>query len=902
MKTFLIELFIISLLMSLVIAVFLLLSKKLEESFRARGRFIIWLVIIARLAIPVGGVFLPALVDIPIEKESVSVYNPADNIHTPSNGDTVLQNVTAHTENVQNGTPSPSAPKNNVNNEAAADKGNTKTVAKVEKAPFFKKEYVPSVIFSAWISGALIFFSVNVIKYNLYVRKLKGVISPAKGNVLGIYEELCREMNLRRAPSLYIADEIHSPMLFGYFQKKIVLPRELCEDRVVRSVLLHELTHFRRGDIYFKLLSLIANSIHWFNPAVRFAASRFNVEMELSCDEITLDGRKEEERVYYGKAMLDIVSRCNSKDGVLTTKFDPERSVFSMRIRNILDTRIKKTGISVICVCLSVCLLAGVLFGCADDKTGTGVQKDETSKQETTDTASPVPEVGEYVKVFKTAKVGDVLDSPELGVDLSKLCDFYVKTNGKINYGMGATSDVTVSVSGYGTDNTVCFILNETEAESFGISAVQGKFIILNNAEKTAKVYDSYQMDMDVLGNESVQEQINGIIAALTTEGNFTDVSDNYTYEMAKREMDQAIAFFTGIGFVEYVTNEDYRNSWMNFTKCEDEGSISVYSTNINGEEILFKINRENGLFKHASYNGVDHYSVAEYSFTECCHTADDIPTKDELTKIEGAESLSDPISLAELDSLQNVADDVKNAVKAFLEKDTDTLETLTGCGKGILGSYKKFEFGEYTIRSYSDSDRIRVDVNIEKSPLTTVNAGNHILVFAIGPFGVNINGLAKEAEFVSGDGRLFMQAWIAQMGTALIPAEDTVTDLADYHRNIVDFMFQVYLGPVPAEEYKNAAKKIFGIEDIQIPDDFINADGNVEVGGHGGYVKSFDIISIETEGDLVTVTIQTYGDNMKTVKAMLIENTFRTDGDYLTVVSSEIIEDTGIGEYGYSI
>ena len=917
MITFLIELLIISLLMSLVITVFILLSKKLEGSFRARGRFIIWLVIIARLAIPVGGVLLPSLVSIPIESTTIS--RPADSTNDTVIDKTPTPNGTSDAGDIQLGTQIPSTPKNeaenklpsvNTNDNSTAQSGE-KTQSK-NNAPFFKKEYIPSALFALWLSGAFIFFGTNIVKYNLYIIKLKRSIAPAEGRVVSIYCELCREMGLKSPPALYKGKEVHSPMLFGYFKKKIILPCELCDDKVVRAVLTHELTHFRRKDIYLKLLCLLANSIHWFNPAVYLASSRFNVEMELSCDEITLEGENEEARVYYGKAMLDIVSRCKTKGGVLTTKFDPERSAFGMRIRNILDTRIKKTGVTVICICLAACLLVGVLFGCADNKTAAG-KKEETEKQETSDTTanttandttSPAPEVGDYVKVFKTAKVGDVLDSPEIGVNVSKLCDFYVKTNCKINYGMGASVDMTVSVSGYGTDNTVCFILDKmaSDSEAFGMSAVQGQFIILDNKEKTAKVYNSYEMDMDGLGNQSAEEQIDNILDALTTEGSFIDVSANYTYDLAKQEMDRYIALFCGIGFTEYVTNEEYREDWMSFTKCEDEGNVSVYSTNINGEEILFKINRENGLFKHASYNGVDHYSVEEYSFSECCHTDDDIPTEDELEKYEDPDPLSDYMTLSELEGLKDFPDDIKKTVRAFLEKDTSALEHLTGCAEGVLEPYNDFEFGEYTIRSYEESQRVRVDVNIEKSPLDTVSAGEHTLIFSIGPNGVNIGGLCTDVEFVSGEGRFFMQAWITQMGTALIPDEDTVTDLEGYHRNVVDFLFQSVLGPASVSEYKDTAQKVFGIEDILIPEDFINEDGNVEVGGHGGYVKSYDIMSIETNEDLVTVTVRTYADSMKTIKAMVIKNTFKTEDDILTVVSSEIIEDAGIGEFGYSI
>ena len=116
MKTFLIELFIISLLMSLVVAAFLLLSKKLEGSLRARGRFIIWLVIIARLAIPVGGVLFPTVVNIPVEAESTQASSPDDNLFEPVGEIALNKNDTVHTDNVQNGTSTPNVSESDTNN------------------------------------------------------------------------------------------------------------------------------------------------------------------------------------------------------------------------------------------------------------------------------------------------------------------------------------------------------------------------------------------------------------------------------------------------------------------------------------------------------------------------------------------------------------------------------------------------------------------------------------------------------------------------------------------------------------------------------------------------------------------------------------------------------------------
>ena len=53
----------------------------------------------------------------------------------------------------------------------------------------------------------------------------------------------------------------------------------------------HELIHWRRKDLWYKLLLLAARSIHWFNPLVWRMAKRAERDLEISCDSMAVQGR-----------------------------------------------------------------------------------------------------------------------------------------------------------------------------------------------------------------------------------------------------------------------------------------------------------------------------------------------------------------------------------------------------------------------------------------------------------------------------------------------------------------------------------------------------------------------------------------------------------------------------------
>ena len=179
-----------------------------------------------------------------------------------------------------------------------------------------------------------------------------------------IYAEQCRRCGIRRKPELYASARVTSPMLFGYFPPCILVPLNIHCPEKAAGILRHELVHWKRGDLWVKLICLIAQSFHWFNPLVHMAAGRCCREMEMSCDESVLDGLGEEERKEYVLIMLDVVKFCRRRYSGLTTQFNPRRNVVFERFENILDMRRKNRGAALIALVLAVSLCAGMVLSC----------------------------------------------------------------------------------------------------------------------------------------------------------------------------------------------------------------------------------------------------------------------------------------------------------------------------------------------------------------------------------------------------------------------------------------------------------------------------------------------------------------------------------------------------------
>ena len=108
--------------------------------------------------------------------------------------------------------------------------------------------------------------------------------------------------NLLSCPGLAV------PMLAGLFRPALLLPENPPAGDALRFSLLHELTHFRRRDIFRKTLALWVRALHWFNPLVWLTARAMDRDIELSCDESALKHLPPAEHAAYGRTILSAVS------------------------------------------------------------------------------------------------------------------------------------------------------------------------------------------------------------------------------------------------------------------------------------------------------------------------------------------------------------------------------------------------------------------------------------------------------------------------------------------------------------------------------------------------------------------------------------------------------------------
>ncbi len=97
------------------------------------------------------------------------------------------------------------------------------------------------------------------------------------------------QSKLAKTP-IFVSDQIFTPITIGILQPRIIIPTKSFGwgSEKLQSTLLHELSHVRGFDNFFRFLGQIATSIYWFHPFAHLAISNLRISQEKAADEFAV--------------------------------------------------------------------------------------------------------------------------------------------------------------------------------------------------------------------------------------------------------------------------------------------------------------------------------------------------------------------------------------------------------------------------------------------------------------------------------------------------------------------------------------------------------------------------------------------------------------------------------------
>ena len=335
----------ISLSMAAVIGVLLLLVPLWQKHYSARWRKIIWLVIAVRLVIPFSPELPQTAVQLGMDLQAAPTWQSAQ---MSASGDKVMLE--------------PMVPS------AAGEMGR---VSGYQGNPLEEKDF-PAItgkpmsqpisrgvlFFAVWLGGMICFLLWHGAQYGFFRRKVLAVAQPLEDS-----EELLQQaadgLQLRKMPVVAVSAAVQGPMLLSFTKPVVLLPQRFYGEQELLLILRHELMHHKLHDLWYKLVLLVANAVHWFNPLVWLMVRQAGRDAEQVCDEQVVRGQDLEYRKAYSMTILNAMA---SQRGVaLSTYLSKQAQSGKKRFAAILYPQ--KYGKGVLTMAMVV-LLAVAASGC----------------------------------------------------------------------------------------------------------------------------------------------------------------------------------------------------------------------------------------------------------------------------------------------------------------------------------------------------------------------------------------------------------------------------------------------------------------------------------------------------------------------------------------------------------
>ncbi|MBN1270989.1 MAG: TonB family protein [Candidatus Aminicenantes bacterium] len=261
-----------------------------------------------------------------------------------------------------------------------------------------------SWLMTVWLLSFLFLSLLTIFKNIRFFNHLRGAQPFDKTALKAL---LKNEKHLLKISVFSIAG-IKTPFTVGLLRPKIYLPPESLswEHARLEAVLLHEIAHIRRKDLWASLFQNVVQFIYFFNPLVWWTNRKLFILRERACDDEAI-ARSQGRALEYGKMLLSSIDRSGGfqRYSSLITCFRQSRKALVQRFEYLINRKedmMCKSKKGEKAVLAFICFLSLVLSIKGVEKTP-GFQEEQVQKQMT-----PSPSLEQHLKY-------DVPPRPEKG-------------------------------------------------------------------------------------------------------------------------------------------------------------------------------------------------------------------------------------------------------------------------------------------------------------------------------------------------------------------------------------------------------------------------------------------------------------------------------------------------------
>ncbi len=133
------------------------------------------------------------------------------------------------------------------------------------------------------------------------VRRIIRHATPPSDSLQTLLASCAVQMRIRCRIGIRLSDAVPGPALCGLLRPVILIPARVADKlstAQLRAVLLHELAHFQRGDLWINHLQTLLQIVYWWHPLLWLANARIRRVREEAVDETVLAAMGSESDAY----------------------------------------------------------------------------------------------------------------------------------------------------------------------------------------------------------------------------------------------------------------------------------------------------------------------------------------------------------------------------------------------------------------------------------------------------------------------------------------------------------------------------------------------------------------------------------------------------------------------------
>jgi len=329
---------------SVLIVVLLGLDAILHKRARAVLRYWIWMIILVKLLLPPTLAF-----------PTSPTYWLSDGLRSFVTGKSFPAETSATRSAVTNIPPEPSARSRSNGAASSADNADLQPApvpsagADRVTAPAMSGSLLTwqGYVLLAWVASVVVMMTL-LMQRALFVRSLVAQSDEAGEAMTSILQRARRQMQINARIGLRLSQAATSPSVCGIVRPTILIPQSLPGKMALQdfqSILLHELAHIKRGDLWISFIQTIVQILYIYNPLLWVANAAIRKVREQAADEMVLVALGEEADDY-PKTLLDI-SRLTFGSPALSLRFigvAESKKALHRRIKHMLTRPVPKSA------------------------------------------------------------------------------------------------------------------------------------------------------------------------------------------------------------------------------------------------------------------------------------------------------------------------------------------------------------------------------------------------------------------------------------------------------------------------------------------------------------------------------------------------------------------------------